>query len=123
MLHGGKQGQAMIAEQLKARKASWDGGEELDLADQVLQQLAAALGMMHPQAVGVDDQIADGLTRRETEILRRAAQSGLSNRRLAKALFVSEGTLKWHLHNIYEKLGVRNRAGAIAQAQRLGMLQ
>ena len=61
------------------------------------------------------------LTRRELKILRQL-ESGLANREIAAALFISEGTLKWHLHNIYGKLDTRNRTAALARARRLGLL-
>lgn len=61
------------------------------------------------------------LTQRESQILKRL-QSGLSNREIAEAIFVSEGTLKWHLHNIYGKLAVKNRSGALARAQELNLI-
>ena len=61
------------------------------------------------------------LTRKELRIL-AILEGGASNREIADSLFVSEGTLKWHLHNIYRKLGCRNRAGAIAAARRNGLL-
>jgi LuxR family maltose regulon positive regulatory protein len=61
------------------------------------------------------------LTKREVGILKRL-DSGLSNREIAEAIFVSEGTLKWHLHNVYSKLNVRNRAGAMVRARALGIL-
>jgi LuxR family maltose regulon positive regulatory protein len=61
------------------------------------------------------------LTKREVSILKRL-DSGLSNREIAEAIFVSEGTLKWHLHNVYSKLNVRNRAGAMVRARALGIL-
>ncbi len=48
------------------------------------------------------------LTKRELSILKRL-ETGLSNKEIAEAIFVSEGTLKWHLHNVYGKLNVRNR--------------
>jgi LuxR family transcriptional regulator, maltose regulon positive regulatory protein len=35
---------------------------------------------------------------------------------------VSEGTLKWQLHNVYSKLEVKNRPGAMAKARALGIL-
>jgi ATP/maltotriose-dependent transcriptional regulator MalT len=54
-------------------------------------------------------------------ILKRL-DSGLSNREIAEAIFVSEGTLKWHLHNVYSKLNVRNRSGAMVRARALGLL-
>ncbi len=50
----------------------------------------------------------DGLTRRQVEVA-RAAVSGLSNKELAQRLGVSEGTIKNHLHAIYERLQVDGR--------------
>jgi ATP/maltotriose-dependent transcriptional regulator MalT len=63
----------------------------------------------------------DSLTRKELRIL-GLLESGASNREIAASLFVSEGTLKWHLHNIYRKLGCKNRSGALAAARRGGLL-
>jgi len=65
--------------------------------------------------------ICERLTPREVSIL-TLLQSGLSNKELAEAIFVSEGTLKWHLHNVYGKLNVKNRFGAMARARTLGIL-
>jgi DNA-binding NarL/FixJ family response regulator len=48
------------------------------------------------------------LTTRELEVAVLVAE-GLSNKEIARRLDRSEGTVKIHLHNIYEKLGVRNR--------------
>jgi len=62
------------------------------------------------------------LTRREVSILKRL-ESGLSNKEIAEAIFISEGTLKWHLHNVYGKLDVKNRSGAMTRARALGILQ
>jgi ATP/maltotriose-dependent transcriptional regulator MalT len=61
------------------------------------------------------------LTKRELSILRRL-ETGLSNKEIAEAIFVSEGTLKWHLHNVYGKLNVKNRSGAMTRARALGIL-
>jgi len=61
------------------------------------------------------------LTRREVSILKRL-ESGLSNKEIAEAIFLSEGTLKWHLHNVYSKLNVKNRSGAMARARTLGIV-
>jgi LuxR family transcriptional regulator, maltose regulon positive regulatory protein len=61
------------------------------------------------------------LTRRELSILKRL-ESGLRNKEIAEAVFVTEGTLKWHLHNAYSKLNVKNRSAAMAQARALGIL-
>ncbi len=61
------------------------------------------------------------LTKREVAILKRL-ESGLSNKEIAESIFISEGTLKWHLHNVYGKLDVKNRAGAMVRARGLGIL-
>jgi LuxR family transcriptional regulator, maltose regulon positive regulatory protein len=65
--------------------------------------------------------MGEELTKRELSILKRL-ETGLSNKELAEAIFVSEGTLKWHLHNVYGKLNVKNRSGAMARARTLGIL-
>ena len=51
------------------------------------------------------------LTNRELEILRLAAQ-GMTNGRIARDLWVTEQTVKFHLSNTYRKLGVSNRTEA-----------
>jgi DNA-binding NarL/FixJ family response regulator len=56
-----------------------------------------------------------GLTAREQAILQAVAQ-GLTTAAISKQLWVSEHTVKFHLTNIYRKLGVPNRAGAIRYA-------
>jgi DNA-binding NarL/FixJ family response regulator len=61
------------------------------------------------------------LTRRELEILRLVAE-GLSNAALARRLWVTEQTVKFHLANIYRKLGVSNRTEASRWAQLHGLL-
>jgi LuxR family maltose regulon positive regulatory protein len=65
--------------------------------------------------------VVEELTRREVAILKRL-ESGLSNKEIADAIFISEGTLKWHLHNIYGKLDVKNRTRALTRARALGLV-
>ncbi|MGC5167232.1 response regulator [Luteimicrobium sp. DT211] len=55
------------------------------------------------------------LSPRELEVLRLVA-SGATNRSAARQLFISEATVKTHLLHLYEKLGVRDRAAAVAVA-------
>jgi DNA-binding CsgD family transcriptional regulator len=55
------------------------------------------------------------LTEREREIL-DAVAAGLTTSAISHNLWVSEHTVKFHLTNIYRKLGVANRAGAIRYA-------
>jgi len=62
------------------------------------------------------------LTEREMVVLRELAK-GLSNKAIARSLFVSEATVKAHLKGIFTKLNVLSRTEAIAVAARRGMVQ
>jgi two-component system nitrate/nitrite response regulator NarL len=62
------------------------------------------------------------LSRREREVLERAA-TGLSAPEIARELSISTATVKTHLHNLYDKLGVSERAAAVAEAMRRGLLE
>lgn len=89
---------------------------------------AAATGGMGlaPEAAGrLVGQVVDprpGLSDRETQVVRLLAQ-GLSNRAIAGALFLTEATVKTHLVRIYRKLDAENRAGAVSEAVRRGLLE
>ena len=48
--------------------------------------------------------------------------AGLSNRDIAQAVHLSEATIKWHLHNLFSKLGVRSRTQAVLKGKSLGLL-
>lgn len=61
------------------------------------------------------------LTRREIEIVRGVAE-GLRNQDIAARLSISEGTVKIHLHKIYEKIAIDNRVGLVLYAQEKGIL-
>ena len=58
------------------------------------------------------------LTERENQILKLLAD-GLTNRGISCNLSITESTVENHVHHIYEKLGVSNRAQAVAHAFRL----
>lgn len=68
-----------------------------------------------------DILVLEPLTSREAELL-RLVEAGLANRQLADALLISEGTVKWHLHNIFSKIGVRNRTAAASRARELKLM-
>jgi DNA-binding NarL/FixJ family response regulator len=78
-----------------------------------------------PVASRVMDRMRGGgrpsLTEREQDILGQLAR-GLGNREIARALFISEATVKTHLGRIYAKLGVDTRAGAVAVAKEQRLL-
>ena len=80
-------------------------------------QRAAALAARRESARGAGRV----LTPRETEIVRMVAQ-GLRNRVIGERLSISEGTVKIHLHNIYEKVKVNGRLELVLWAQDRGLV-
>src|SRR5829696_4307980 len=60
-------------------------------------------------------RVAGALTPREREVVLLATE-GLSNKEMARRIGVTEGTVKIHLHNVYQKLGVTNRTAMTALA-------
>jgi LuxR family maltose regulon positive regulatory protein len=61
------------------------------------------------------------LSERELEVLQLIA-AGKSNRRIASELFVSVGTVKTHLNNVYRKLDAHSRTQALARARELDLI-
>jgi len=66
-------------------------------------------------------EAAGTLTPREIEIVRMVA-AGLRNKEIANKLSISEGTVKIHLHHIYEKLGMEGRLELALYAQEKGLV-
>lgn len=94
-----------------------------DLAS-ALRQVAA--GVVYHSAPGrlaaaADAPERDALTDRELTML-AAISRGLSTKRISHELWISEKTVKFHLTNIYRKLGVHNRTGAMRYAFEHGLV-
>src|SRR6056297_1366666 len=85
----------------------------------VTERLLAGLGKSRLDFSSLDRP--DPLTERETEILRLMA-GGYSNKEIANALNVAEGTVKNHVSSILSKLGVRDRTRAVLKAFELGTI-
>jgi DNA-binding NarL/FixJ family response regulator len=83
------------------------------IATKVVAELTRAPGLAQPQPHPLSD--------RELEIVRLLAR-GATNREIAAALVLAEGTVKNHLTNILEKLGARDRAQAALIARDLGIV-
>ncbi len=66
-------------------------------------------------------EVAQLLTPREIEIVKQVA-AGLRNTEIGKRLFIGEGTVKMHLHKIYQKLGVDSRTKLTRYAQEKGLV-
>ena len=80
----------------------------------------SAIGSQSPEA-SPEEGGHEHLTFRELDVLRLVAD-GLTNAEVARHLWISEPTVKFHLSRVYEKLGVSNRTGAARWAQRHGLL-
>ncbi len=89
---------------------------ETVLAAEVQSGLASEIGRRQALTEGPD------LTAREREILRLVAD-GLSAPDIGREIHLSPTTVKTHLHTLYEKLGVSDRAAAVAEAMRRGLLE
>jgi len=81
--------------------------------------LSASVGALLMERVRSPEP--EALTERELEVLRLVA-SGATNRDIAERMFVSEATVKTHLLHVYAKLGVNDRAAAVAAAYDRGLL-
>ena len=97
------------AELLRAVRAAADG--QAVLAPSVASRLMSRVRTPAPEL----------LSQREHEVLELVA-AGTTNREAAARLFISEATVKTHLLHIYAKLGVADRAAAVAEAFHRGLL-
>jgi NarL family two-component system response regulator LiaR len=92
------------------------------VATRVMQEVRDQLGdNIHTSKEQTTQTLADPLSARETEVLGLIAD-GLTNSEIAQRLFISKGTVKRHINNIYSKLEVRHRTESVARARDLGLL-
>jgi PAS domain S-box-containing protein len=97
--------------------------EDFELTDRLMQSLSGIgreLGHLLDRRRG--DLAAPTLTPRELEVLQLAAQ-GHSAPEIAKSLVLSPDTVKTHFRHVYSRLDVHDRATAVAQALRLGLIE
>ena len=81
----------------------------------------AAAVVVRSMAGDPDRGDAVTFTARESEVVRLLA-NGLSNRQIGAELFISETTVKFHVHNVMGKLGVKRRAEVVYRSGQLGLL-
>jgi len=113
-------------------RALENGAKGYLLKDTSTADLLAAIRKVHMGGTHVSDRaaarLADraiagaALSPREVEVLKWIA-AGKSNKEIASVLFVSEGTVKTHVLNIHNKLGVDDRTQAVVVAIKRGMLR
>src|SRR5690606_8690256 len=115
-------GDALLAPAVTRRViARFAGGEERNSSDPV------PVGADHPapgaERAGSEELREAGaadLTEREAEVLRLLAQA-LSNAEIAQCLYIGEATVKTHVSNVLQKLGVRDRVAAVVYAHAHGL--
>ena len=106
-----------------AFEAAWAAGAELSMEAAVAEAdaLLAALAAAPEPTEAAPAAVPGGLTRRELEVLRLLAD-GLTNRKVAEALFISPRTVDNHVSNLLAKLEVESSRAAVAEARRRGIL-
>jgi two-component system nitrate/nitrite response regulator NarL len=124
---------ALVADEEQAGEALAAGARGVLFRDAGGGRLAVALAALAQGLVALEETVAETLrprvtappaeplTPREGEVLQLLSQ-GLSNKRIAQALGISEHTVKFHVNAILGKLGVQGRTEAVVQAARLGLI-
>ena len=91
-----------------------------DFTEQV-KELANSVGRYFPDYLKSLVEYYEPLTKTEQDVLRLMAQ-GMGNDEIAGRLEKKTGTIKFHSNNIYRKLQVSNRQGAVERAREIGLL-
>jgi LuxR family transcriptional regulator, maltose regulon positive regulatory protein len=115
--------EALLSEVIQARQR---GRLAPDVPAYYLRKLSAALeregvsgaAAGHPRPA---ERLVEPLSERELEVLALLA-AGKTNQQIAKELFISLGTVKSHINNIYRKLDVRSRTQALAKVRELNLI-
>jgi DNA-binding NarL/FixJ family response regulator len=95
---------------------------EAVVAPRILKRLLDRFAVTLPDLTAVAPRTLDVLTEREREVLIQMAK-GLSNAEIAKALTVSETTIKTHVGHVLTKLGLRDRVQAVVLAYESGVVR
>jgi DNA-binding CsgD family transcriptional regulator len=109
----------------RVREALESAGIQVIAEGESVDELAehrADVVVIHANGTRDDDGVQEAMTAREQEVLELLAE-GLSNRRTAERLGISEHTVKFHVASIYGKLGAASRAEAIRLAARRGLIR
>ena len=98
-----------------------------DISPDYVQRLLGAFPVDEPEKANAsqpyepDSELIEPLSEREIEILQLMAE-GLTNQVIATKLYLLLNTVKAHTRNIYGKLNVNNRTGAVVRARSFGLL-
>ncbi len=107
--------------ELRASDRRSAGGPKDDYLDGLLRMSGTASAAVARPAAGTTPGLVEALTAREREILALVSR-GLSNKEVGRSLKIGPETVKWHLKNLFGKLGVTTRYQAVRRAQALSGL-
>lgn len=97
-------------------------GESNNPADSYAKKLLAAFGGKLPEVQLHSRELISGyLKDREIAVLQLVG-SGMRNREIADNMGMTEGSIKWYMQQIFDKLGTRSRVQAVNRARRLGLI-
>jgi len=113
---------AEVEQMLEAVRSAFRGEAiyKTSLAANALLRVASSANT--PNVTDVKPLLIDPLTEREQQILQEMAY-GLRNDQIAKKLFITEGTVKSHVHRILQKFGCEERTQVVVAALRNGMVE
>jgi LuxR family maltose regulon positive regulatory protein len=111
-----------FVEQGKPMAALLQKAASQGIAPEYVRRLLAAFPRPSAPPHPTTQSLIEPLSDRELEVLCLVVD-GLSNREIAEQLVITIGTTKWHINNIYGKLGVSHRGQAIARARELGLVE
>ena len=106
------------SDEIEALRQRLAAAANLELVERI-EQADAVITL--PPAARHQEPLMESLTGRELEVLALVAD-GLPNRDIARALDISEHTVKFHLASIFGKLGVSTRTEAVQRGLRLGVI-
>ncbi|CAA0092533.1 Serine/threonine-protein kinase PknK [Zhongshania aliphaticivorans] len=115
-----------LLEDIRSKRSNVAQSDELkvkhDFVDRLLMLLTGGeLEAANNNKSLAQDERCQELTGREIDILKLIG-AGMANNEIAKELVLSTATVKWHLHNIYQKVEVRSRTAAAAYARNINLI-
>jgi predicted ATPase/DNA-binding CsgD family transcriptional regulator len=113
--------QSLVSPELVAKAHARANSTDLDTLTKRLQAAYPALLRRLQTTHSPLSPGGDPLSKREIEVLRYIAE-GNTNQAISERMYISIDTVKWHLKQIYGKLGVRNRVQAVASGRKLNLL-
>lgn len=115
-----------ILEEIQSKRSATIQNDDMRIKNDFVDRLVLLLNGDSIDAINESrsashDDVSSELTGREVDILKLIG-AGMANNEIAKELVLSVATVKWHLHNIYQKIDVRSRTAAAAYARKVSLI-